>query len=130
MAFAGPGPFKMRIVKSRGFSLLEILIAVLILSTGVVVICRNFSMGLFAAREVEGVDLALNIAQAKMENLKNTSFGSLADSGFAADPNFPNYSVAVNVAEGQEPMRIDVTVAWNVKKAQPNLTLTTLRSNY
>ncbi len=114
----------------KGFTLLEALIATIILTVGVVAIIRALNSGIYAASGVENVDLALNIAQAKMEQMKNTAFASLADSGPAADANFPRFSTTVNVAEGQNPMRVDVTVVWPVKGGSTNITLTTLIADY
>jgi len=98
-----------------GFTLLEILITLIILTIGVIALTGAFSSGMFASTDVENVDLALNIAQAKMEEIKNTAFASLADSGPTADSNFSDFNVTVNVAEGQNPMQVDTTVAWNAK---------------
>jgi hypothetical protein len=86
--------------------------------------------GIYATSDIENVDLALNIAQAKMEEIKNTAFGSLADSGPTADANFPRFSTTVNVAEGQNPMQVDVTVSWQVKGGQTSIILTTLVASY
>ena len=85
---------------------------------------------MFAFSDIENVDLALNIAQAKMEEIKNTAFGSLSDSGPTADANFPRFSTTVKVAEGQNPMQVDVTVVWSVLGSSTNITLTTLVANY
>lgn len=116
--------------RKQGFTLLEVIIAVIILTGGTIAICRAFSSGLLASADAENVDLALNIAQAKMEQIKNTSFGSLADNGPTPDASFPNFNVTVNVGEGQNPMQVGVTVSWNVAGGQTNVTLTTLVANY
>lgn len=106
------------------------MIALVILAGATIAVCRAFSSGILASGDAENVDLALNIAQAKMEALKNNGFAALADSGPAPDPNFSNFNVTVNVAEGQNPMQADVMVAWNVPGGQTNVTLTTLIANY
>jgi type II secretion system protein I len=116
--------------KDNGFTLLEVLIATIILSVGIVALMWAFSSGIYATGDIENVDLALNIAQAKIEQIKNTPFASLADSGPTADSDFSNFNVAVNVAEGQNPMQVDVTVAWQVKGGQTSVTLTTLIADY
>lgn len=64
-----------------------------------------------------------------MEDLKNTAFASLADSGPTADSNFSRFNVTVNVSEGQDPMQVAVTVRWSVKGGQNSIILTTLVAN-
>ena len=113
-----------------GFSLLELMIALLIFTGGVIAIIWAFSAGMSATTDIENVDLALHIAQAKMEEIKNTPFANLTDSGPTADPRFSNFNTAVNVGEGQNPMPVEVTVAWNVKGGSANITLTTLAASY
>ncbi|OGX23936.1 MAG: hypothetical protein A3J51_03795 [Omnitrophica WOR_2 bacterium RIFCSPHIGHO2_02_FULL_45_21] len=117
-------------IPGKGFTLLEFMLALIIFSSGVIAIVQAFNSGFLSSEDVSNVDLALNIAQAKMEEIKNTSFSSLADSGPAADTNFSNFNLTVNVAEGQNPMRVDVTVNWNVKGGQANVALTSLVTNY
>ena len=127
-------------MKKNGFTLLEVLIATVILTVGVIAIVWAFSTGLFvSSTDVEGVDLALNIAQAKMEDiyddLKNTDLESLtvtpyenANSGVDAD--FSDFDLTLNLTDQNHPnkdlFRVDVTVTWNVKGGQASLTLTTL----
>ena len=115
---------------SHGFSLLEVLITIIIFTIGVIAIAQALSSGLFASTDIENVDLALNIAQAKMEEIKDTSFASLADSGPTTDPNFSNFNVAVDIVESQNPTQVDVTVTWDVKGGQTSTTLTTLAADY
>jgi type II secretory pathway pseudopilin PulG len=114
-----------------GFTLLEALVAVVLIAGGVAAVMWAFGAGIAATTDVEDTAAALDIAQAKMEEIKNTSFANLADSGPTADPNFPRFSVTVNVAEGQNPMQVDVTVAWGViKGGQTSTSLTTLVADY
>ena len=114
----------------KGFTLLEVLIATVIFTVGVIAIIWALNSGIYATSDIENVDLALNIAQAKMEEVKNTPFASLADSGPTADANFSRFSTTVNVAEGQNPEQVDVTVNWDVKGGSTGFTLTTLIADY
>lgn len=121
--------------RTQSFTLLEILITLIILTVGVIAITRAFNAGLLASTDIENVDLALNIAQAKTEEIKNTPFADLADSGPVpadSDPasSLARFNVTVDVAEGQNPMQVDVTVAWDVKGGQTDITLTTLIADY
>ena len=117
-------------MKKRGFTLLEVLIATAIFSVCVTALIGAFSAGMFATSDVENIALALNIAQARMEQIKNTDFGNVSNSGPTADANFPRFSTTVNAAIGQNPMQVDVIVGWQVKGGQTNITLTTLVANY
>ena len=116
---------------ARGFTLIEIILAVLLFTIGVVAISQALNTGILASSDAENVDLGLNIAQAKMEELKGAAFASLSSSGPAADSNFSNFNVTVAVT-GTDPKTIDVTVAWNVQgqAASTSVALTTLRANY
>ena len=115
--------------RSRGFTLLEVLLTVVLLTLGVIALSQGFSTGMLASTEVENVDLALNIAQAKMETVKDTAFAGIASSGPTADPNFSNFNVTVNVT-GADPKTVGVTVAWNVQGGSTRVILTTLMANY
>jgi prepilin-type N-terminal cleavage/methylation domain-containing protein len=113
-------------MSSKGFTLLEVLMALMLLLVTVTGIGKALSAGILVSGDSADVDLALNIAQAKMEELKGTSFASLADQASTADSNFSSYMVSIDAADGDDPMQIDVTVGWDIKGGQNNVTLTTL----
>ncbi len=113
----------------KGFSLLEILITLVLFATGISALVWAISAGLSASVNVEGMDLALNIAQSNMEDIKNKSFDTIVsegDHGPTPDTNFPDYAVQVDIADGDDPMEVDVTVYWDVRGGQTSMTLTTL----
>ncbi len=117
----------------RGFTLLEILITLIFLATGIIALCWAFNAGVSFSSNIESIETALNIAGANMEAIKGKGFNEIitdGDSGPAADPNFPNFDVTVNIAEDDDPMQIDVTVGWGVASHRDSITLTTLVANY
>lgn len=114
--------------RSSGFTLLEIIVTLVLLAVGVTALAQAFSTGIFASSDIENVDLALNIAQAKMEEIRNTTFASISSSGPTADPNFSSYNVTVTVT-GTDPKQADVSVAWNTKGGETSVGLTTLVAN-
>jgi Tfp pilus assembly protein PilV len=117
-------------MNNKGFTLVEILVTIGIIIIGVLIIAKSFNVGVLVQSDAENVTRALNIAQAKIEEIKVTPYGSLADSGPTQDPDFSNFNVTVDVAEGQSPMPIYVIVAWQTKGGQADVTLTTYKADY
>ncbi len=115
--------------KKNGFTLVEIIITIFILTIGIIALSEAFNRGHYVQSDIENTRTAINIAQTEMENISNTSFGSLADNGPTQDPDFSNFTVTVDVAEGQNPMQVDITVAWQAKGGEADITLTTLVSD-
>lgn len=131
-------------MRKSGFTLLEVLIATVVLSLGVMALAWVFTKGIYATTDVESVDLALNIAQAKMEyvfhDLKNTDMESMnitdyEDAQSGVDATFSNYTTTVDLTDQTHPhkklMQVDVTVNWNVidmrsKQKSTNITGITL----
>lgn len=122
------------ICERKGFTLLEIMITIVLLATGIVAITEVFNAGLFTSTDAEKVDLALNIAQANLETIKNQNFADIDTdaeiSNLVSNKGFSDFTVSGNVAEGQDPMQVDVTVAWNVRGGTTSVTLVTLVTDY
>jgi len=118
----------------KGFTLLEVLIATVIFTIGVIAIIWALNSGIYATSDIENVDLALNIAQANMETIKNQNFADIDTdaeiSSIVSNLGFSGLTVSGDVAEGQNPMQVDVTVAWQVKGGQTSISLTTLITDY
>jgi prepilin-type N-terminal cleavage/methylation domain-containing protein len=119
-----------RKTKNNGFTLIEILISLVLLTVGIISITSAFSTGISASGDSQNVATALNIAQKKMEAIKNTAFANISSSGPSADPVFSDFNSAVSAAIGQNPMRVDITVSWRAKAGDTSITLTTLVANY
>jgi len=108
------------------------LVTILLFSAGAAALAWVISAGVFASASSEAAKLALDIAQARMEALKDMSYTAIAaegSTGPAPDPNFPQYDVTRTVAAGADPMRIDVTVGWETRGGRASVTLTTQRTD-
>lgn len=117
--------------RSTGFTLLEIIITVVLIVIGITAITKSFNKGLEAYTDVENIDLALNIAQAKMEEIKNTAFGDLRDAAPARDNDFPSFTVGTEVTDKTEGLRqVEVTVSWQVIGGPTSIKITTLAADY
>ena len=124
-------------LKRGGFSLLEILLTLIILSAGVIGLSRAFSTGIFASTDVEYTELALGIAQAKLENIYGTAGGVSDEAMHSVDSEdfvgeiYQNRNFQIGVATDEnDPEQVDVTVYWDVKGSQASITLTTLMADY
>ena len=115
---------------NKGMTLLEVLIATVIFTVGVVAILSAFQTGMFASAEVENVDLALNLAQERMESIKGIGY---AFTGDAKGPvsGFPAFQRQAAVTVLQPNLKqIDVTVYWQTRGGETNVALTTYIANY
>jgi prepilin-type N-terminal cleavage/methylation domain-containing protein len=115
----------------RGFTLLEVLIATILFTIGVIALVEAFSVGLNASSvDIENTALAVNIARANMETIRSREFAAIdtdAEVGaLVSNLGFSGFTVTGDVAEGDDPMQIDVTVSWTFKSDEVSITLTTL----
>jgi prepilin-type N-terminal cleavage/methylation domain-containing protein len=115
---------------NKGFTLLEVLITIAILAIGVAVVLWALGTGLFARGDIESVAKALNISQARLEEIKDTAFGNINSSGPTPDAAFPAFNTTVNASNNSNIKQVDVTVSWATRGGNTNVSLTTLVANY
>ena len=114
----------------KGFTLVEAMIAAVILTVGVIAILWALSAGIFAVADVENVRSALNFAQAKMEEVKGSTYVNILNQTKAAVPGFSAFQQQVAVTTVQTDLKqVVVTVYWTVKGSETNIALTTLAAN-
>ncbi|MGQ9712374.1 MAG: type IV pilus modification PilV family protein [Desulfotomaculales bacterium] len=96
----------MDVLDSIGFTLTEVLIAVLILVAAIIPLMTAFIHGTRWTAESRDLITAVNLAQGKLEELKNRTYANL-EAGEPTDPNqpprsftgYPGYAYRVAVAE-------------------------------
>ena len=117
-------------IRSRkAFTLLEVLITIVILATGVSAVLWALNTGLFARSDTKSVATALNISQARMEEIRNTAFGNMTNNGPLPDANFTAFNTTVVVSNNTSLKQVDVTVSWSTKGGNTNVALTTFAAN-
>jgi len=123
----------------RGFTLVEILIAAMILTVGLITVLWVISSSLMDARQQHQRQVAVSLAQAKMEELRNVSYDDLV-SGMDED----EYGEQILLDEYGQPggifsrewtviddspmdgtKTVSVTVAWEEKVAE-SISITTI----
>jgi len=114
----------------KGFTLLEVLLAVLLFSVGFVALLQIISVGLFAGGQNEDEITALYLAQEKIEELNNASFAGTSSESKAPVSGFPAFSRQVTVSTPQSNLdQITVTVYWYAKNTETSFIMVTYVSN-
>lgn len=114
----------------RGFTLLEVMLAVVLLVTGSLVLLRAMSIGLFAGGDNESALIAITLSQEKMEELRNAGYVNIANETKAVVSGFPAFQSEVAVTAPQAGLKqANVTVYWFVKSAEVNTNLVTYISD-
>ena len=121
-------PAKIRLRK--GFTLLEVLLAILLFVSAFAVLAEAISAGLSAGGDNENSLIAANLASEKMEILKNTSYASIANETKAVVSGFASFQREVVVTTPVSNLKqTTVTVYWNHKSAEISYSLVTYFSN-
>ena len=110
-----------------GFTLVELLLALLLITAGLFPLLNLVSTSLFVAGNSQTMLSALNLAQAKMEDIKNTPFDSVITQAKSSVPGASGYSQEVQVSNPETTLKdIKVIIYWKEKSAELNLNLETL----
>lgn len=114
----------------RGFTLLEVLLAVVILTVGSVLLLQAINTGLFAGMVNETEFVAVSLAQERMEFIRNTAYASIASEASAAVSGFPAFRREVIVTTPQTNLKqITVNVYYTIKSSELTTSLVTYASN-
>jgi len=124
-------PFYSVLIREKGFTLLEVMVAVFILGVGLLAIMHLFPIGLRASKVSQDTTLASFLAQAKMEELKNTVWSSIVNEPKSEiSGTIFSQEVTVNELETDLLKRITVAVFWTEYEAERSVKLVTLLTNY
>ncbi len=115
----------MRLRKNKAFSLLEVLIAVGILTSGVVLVLRAFTSALGSARLSQNVSLACYFAQQKIWECQQEKSNSL-DQG--EENRFKwKYEVKPTDMANLSEMNFDISWSENIREKDYNVTFNQLQ---
>lgn len=120
----------MRIRSKNGFTLLEVLLAVVLMVTGSAFLLQAIGTGLSSGGVNESELIAFNLAAERMESLENTVYASIASEAKAVVTGFPYFQRQVDVTTPVTNLKqITITTYWTVKGAEISTTLVTYLSN-
>lgn len=123
----------MRFFLRSGFTILELLIAIVLLVGGTLAILRMFSIAMISNNNIENSMIALNLAQEEMENIKDAANWEAIDS-FATSrtgvvgTEFSDFEKEVAVSG--DPKYVNVVIFWNDRGDEQSVELATLFTNY
>lgn len=112
--------------KEYGFTLLEVLIAVLLFTVGVIAIVALFSTGLISSVDAESAAIAMNLARARIEEVRNKDFVLMSDEAKGAVGGFPGFQREVLVTTPLPDLKqVTVNVYWTFKGSETGVSLIT-----
>ena len=116
--------------RKAGFTLIESMIAAVIFTVAIIAIIWALNAGIFAVSDAENVKSALNLAQAKTEEVKGSTYVNILSQSKAAVAVWPAFQQQVAVTTVQTDLKqVVVTVYWAAKGSETNIALTTLAAN-
>jgi len=119
--------------KAKGFTLIELLIAIVLIVVGLVTLMGIMSVGMCADAALEYRLTALNLANEKIEELKDTAFGSISDGnepGSAIGFDWVDQRI-VDVNEVKTGLKdVQVEVRWTQKGGQQSIKVRTYIADY
>jgi type II secretion system protein I len=119
-------------MKSKGFTLLEVLLVLIILTAVLVPLLQVLSSGLLASDEVKNTNTAAILAQKKLEELRNTSFASISSEAKTTVESYSAYKRQVIVSTPQTNLiDVQVIVFWRpTTGVETSVSIETFISNF
>ena len=118
---------------ASGISLLEVLLAVVLFASGTVAIIGAIQQAHAGLADGENLLLATHLAQRRLEELRNASYGSVANEAKASvssPSGFVRFSREVIVTTPYTNLKqVVVTVSWTTPAGETHVSLQAYRSN-
>ena len=120
--------------RSHGFSLIEVMLALTLMSVGTVSLMELLHRSHSGMAEGESVLIATHLAQRRLEELRNATYASLTSEAKAAitDPTgYSRFSREVTVTTPYTNLKqVAVAVSWTAPGGEASMSLQTYRSAY
>ena len=98
-------------MKVNGFTLVEIMVSILILTVAFAGLALAFSSGLMAIKATRETSDAIQAAQQELEILRNTPFAGIQTHSFSVSPLDTNGTVVVE-SLGTDIKKVSVNIQW------------------
>ena len=108
----------------EGFTLLEVMIAIVLFGVGIVAVVSLLSSGMTGAVDAENTAIAVNLAQERMEEIRNLTYKNIVNDDKAAVTGFSVFQREVIVAEPETNLKqVTVKVYWTYKGGETEVPL-------
>ena len=115
----------------QGFTLIEVLIAIVLATGGLMILMQLMGVAIFADSDLEYSLTALNLANEKLEELKDSDYSSVASATESSISGFPFVDDrVVTVSEVNNLKDVQVEVRWTQKGGQQSIQLHTYIADY
>jgi prepilin-type N-terminal cleavage/methylation domain-containing protein len=117
----------------HGFTLIELLITIVLAAGGLMVLIQLMGVAIFADSNLEYSLLALNLANEKLEELKNIDYNSVVSATENSISGFDFVDgriVTVNDGNDSGLKDVQVKVRWSQKGSQQSIQLRTYITDY
>ena len=109
-----------------GFTILEVLVASLLVGISMFAIVEAFNRGVFGVGEVEDYSLALSLSQEKMEAIQDTAYTSVTNEAKADVSGFTGFQREVIMTNPATDLKLVVVKTYyQVPNGENNVSLTT-----
>jgi len=120
-------------IRDKGFTLIEIMFAVVILSFGLVLVLRSFATSLEGIKRAERVKFSSCLLEEKMEETKEKAReeGGIAKGNFSGEIS-QDYKWGINVKQGdvsEDLNEVKLEILWTEGKNQRSIFATTYLEN-
>jgi prepilin-type N-terminal cleavage/methylation domain-containing protein len=116
----------------QGFTLIELLIAIVLAASGLMALMQLIGVAIFADSDLEYSLTALNLANEKLEELKDSGYSSVTSATESSISGFPFVDDrVVTVSEVNTDLKdVQVEVRWTQKGGQQSIQLCTYIADY
>ncbi|MEW6008536.1 MAG: prepilin-type N-terminal cleavage/methylation domain-containing protein [Candidatus Omnitrophota bacterium] len=114
-------------MRKQGFSLIELLIACVLLSIGLVGLINAFSIGFSQSGQAKQYAVAKNLAEEKLEEIRNLSYANVSLEPRAPVLGFSDFERQVNVGDATPIVpglkQVQIDVFWQAKGGEVSISL-------
>jgi len=117
----------------NGVTLIELIVALVLLTGGSTVLIHMMSIGMFADSNLEQSIIAVNLANEKMEEIRNTAFASISSStetGSSIGFSVFDSRVVIVTSTQTDLKDVKVEVQWTQKGGQQSVAVETYVADY